>query len=189
MGTEKMPARKVWLGLVVIGIALLGGGYALGQNTPSFTDVPDGHYAEDAIAWAVANGITVGCSDTQFCPDALLTRAQAVTFLYRAVGPKTTNPPTATTTTTAPEACADVICPTDHYPYERFSNTYWVFEFVTTRSCTSLYVEVQLLDENERRIGDWGNEFISNARSGEKLVVEILSNNQWTFYEWEYNCR
>lgn len=49
-----------------------------------FTDVdPDIWYA-DAVAWAVENGITQGTGSGQFSPDAVCTRAQIVTFLYRA---------------------------------------------------------------------------------------------------------
>ena len=51
-----------------------------------FTDVPAGSYFEKAVLWAVENGITKGTSDTTFTPDASCTRAQAVTFLWRAGG-------------------------------------------------------------------------------------------------------
>ena len=51
-----------------------------------FTDVPSGAYYEDAVAWAVENGITSGTSETTFSPDASCTRAQMVTFLWRAAG-------------------------------------------------------------------------------------------------------
>ena len=50
----------------------------------NFTDVKAGSYYEQAVLWAVENGITVGTSSTTFSPDATCTRAQAVTFLYRA---------------------------------------------------------------------------------------------------------
>ena len=50
----------------------------------SFADVPADAYFANAVAWAVANGITNGTSSTTFSPDAVVTRAQAVTFLYRA---------------------------------------------------------------------------------------------------------
>ena len=49
-----------------------------------FTDVPHGTYYEDAVDWAVANGITSGTSGMEFSPDKTCTRAQAVTFLWRA---------------------------------------------------------------------------------------------------------
>lgn len=51
-----------------------------------FTDVPAGSYFEKAVLWAVENGITKGTSDTTFTPDASCTRAQIVTFLWRAGG-------------------------------------------------------------------------------------------------------
>ena len=51
-----------------------------------FVDVPAGSYYEDAVDWAVENGITKGIDDTHFSPDGICTRAQAVTFLWRAAG-------------------------------------------------------------------------------------------------------
>ena len=51
-----------------------------------FTDVPAGSYFEKAVLWAVENGVTKGTSDTTFGPDASCTRAQIVTFLWRAGG-------------------------------------------------------------------------------------------------------
>lgn len=51
-----------------------------------FTDVKTGAYYYDAVQWAVANGITSGTSAATFSPDAVCTRAQAVTFLWRASG-------------------------------------------------------------------------------------------------------
>ena len=51
-----------------------------------FTDVPVGSYYYDAVLWAVKNGIAKGTSETTFGPDASCTRAQIVTFLYRAFG-------------------------------------------------------------------------------------------------------
>lgn len=54
--------------------------------TMPFTDVPAGSYFEKAVLWAVENGITKGTSDTTFDPDASCTRAQIVTFLWRANG-------------------------------------------------------------------------------------------------------
>lgn len=54
--------------------------------TPAFTDVPANAYYADAVAWAVANGITGGTAENTFSPDAPCTRAQVVTFLWRAMG-------------------------------------------------------------------------------------------------------
>ena len=50
------------------------------------TDVVSGSYYEKAVAWAIENGITTGTTTSTFSPDATCTRAQAVTFLYRASG-------------------------------------------------------------------------------------------------------
>ena len=52
----------------------------------AFTDVPAGAYYEEAVGWAVEKGITKGTSDSTFTPDGVCTRAQAVTFLWRAAG-------------------------------------------------------------------------------------------------------
>ena len=58
-----------------------------GPKTMSgFADVPADSYYAKAVAWAVENGITGGTGDGKFSPDATCTRAQAVTFLYRASG-------------------------------------------------------------------------------------------------------
>ena len=51
-----------------------------------FTDVPVGSYYYNAVLWAIENGITEGTSDTMFSPDATCSRAQIVTFLWRAGG-------------------------------------------------------------------------------------------------------
>lgn len=48
-----------------------------------FTDVESGSYYETAVRWAVQQGITKGMDETHFAPDATVTRAQTVTFLYR----------------------------------------------------------------------------------------------------------
>ena len=50
-----------------------------------FTDIVEGEYYYDAVLWAVENGITSGFSATTFAPANNCTRAQIVTFLYRAL--------------------------------------------------------------------------------------------------------
>ena len=55
-------------------------------QTGVFVDVATGSYYEDAVDWAVENGITQGTDDTHFSPDGICTRAQAATFLWRAAG-------------------------------------------------------------------------------------------------------
>ena len=54
----------------------------------SFSDVPASAYYAKAVDWAVENGITNGLTETTFAPDAICTRGQSVTFLYRALGKK-----------------------------------------------------------------------------------------------------
>ena len=57
------------------------------KNTgTAFGDVKLGSFYEQAVAWAVENGITGGTGEGMFSPDATCTRAQSVTFLYRASG-------------------------------------------------------------------------------------------------------
>ena len=53
---------------------------------PVFTDVPSGSYYEEAVRWAAENGVTAGTDSAHFSPDGICTRAQAVTFLWRAAG-------------------------------------------------------------------------------------------------------
>lgn len=60
---------------------------ALGQltgDTASFSDVPADSYFAQAVAWAAQSGVTTGTGNGRFSPDALCTRAQIVTFLFRA---------------------------------------------------------------------------------------------------------
>ena len=63
---------------------------AAGSSEPksmsSFSDVSADSYYAKAVAWAVENGITTGTGDGKFSPDATCTRAQSVTFLFRAIG-------------------------------------------------------------------------------------------------------
>ena len=61
-----------------------------------FVDVPSGAYYEDAVIWAVDKGVTSGTDAAHFTPNGVCTRAQAVTFLWRAAGspaPKSTTMP------------------------------------------------------------------------------------------------
>ena len=72
--TFTMPASKVFVASV------------FNPVNGRFVDVPSGSYFEEAVNWAVANGITTGTSATTFDPDGICTRAQAVPFLWRAAG-------------------------------------------------------------------------------------------------------
>ena len=84
--TFKMPASRVEVKAV----------FAEGEAPAiSFTDVAEGEYYYDAVLWAVNKGVTNGLTDTTFGPNASCTRAQMVTFLWRAAG---SPEPTSTTT-------------------------------------------------------------------------------------------
>ena len=76
--TFTMPAGKVTVE------AMFEAEQSTGKNP--FIDVPAGSYYEDAVIWAVDKGITTGTSATTFNPNGICTRAQAVTFLWRAAG-------------------------------------------------------------------------------------------------------
>ena len=56
------------------------------KGAVNMTDVPADAYYAKAVAWAIENGVTSGTGAGQFSPDATCTRAQGVTFLYRAAG-------------------------------------------------------------------------------------------------------
>ena len=76
--TFTMPASKVTVE------AMFEAEQSTGKNP--FIDIPAGSYYEDAVIWAVDKGITTGTSATTFNPNGICTRAQAVTFLWRAAG-------------------------------------------------------------------------------------------------------
>ena len=56
---------------------------AVSETVNPFKDVAAGQYYYEAVLWAVQNGVTAGTSSTKFSPNAVCTRAQVVTFLYR----------------------------------------------------------------------------------------------------------
>lgn len=76
--TFTMPASKVTVEASFTKIAE--------QPSVTFIDVPASAYYYDAVAWAVENGVTSGTTATTFSPNAACTRAQTVTFLWRAAG-------------------------------------------------------------------------------------------------------
>lgn len=84
--TFTMPSSKV----------SVDASFAALQTAISFRDVKQGDYFYDAVQWAVEKGITAGTSANTFSPNASCTRAQMVTFLWRAAGSpaskSTTNP-------------------------------------------------------------------------------------------------
>lgn len=79
--TFTMPAGKVEVTPVFV-----KSGQASAVPQAGFSDVPAGAFFADAVAWAVARGVTNGTTATTFSPYASCTRAQMVTFLWRAAG-------------------------------------------------------------------------------------------------------
>ena len=80
-----MPASKVEISAVFVKIT--------DEQATPFVDVTTNAYYYDAVLWAVSNGVTNGTSATTFSPDMAVSRAQMVTFLWRAHGsPQATGP-------------------------------------------------------------------------------------------------
>ena len=57
-----------------------------GTTDMPFVDVASGAYYEDAVLWAVNNGVTAGTDETHFSPNVVCTRAQVISFLWRQAG-------------------------------------------------------------------------------------------------------
>ncbi|MCC8048288.1 MAG: S-layer homology domain-containing protein [Oscillospiraceae bacterium] len=74
-GAHYVPEFFAWVDEVA--------GTVMATTTGAFTDVAANAYYCYAVNWAVANGITTGATETTFDPDAVCTRGQVVTFLYR----------------------------------------------------------------------------------------------------------
>ena len=76
--------------LVLVTVLAVSSGTAVGQTadpkgSDTFDDVPVGHWADEEVGWAVANGITVGVGGGRFDLEGIVNRAQIFTFLYRTV--------------------------------------------------------------------------------------------------------
>ncbi len=78
-----MKARKILAALLALVLAL---GSTAAFAAGSFTDVPEDAYYAEAVEWAAAEGITTGRGNGVFDPGATVTRAEAVTFLWRMAG-------------------------------------------------------------------------------------------------------
>lgn len=79
--TEFAPDKEVTRAMLVT-VLWRAEGMPAAENT-TFTDLEDGLYYVDAVKWAVANGIVNGYSDTEFAPNAAITREQFVAIMYR----------------------------------------------------------------------------------------------------------
>lgn len=78
-------ATSVWGSIQTVPVAL-GGLSASAVSAPVFFDVAEGAYYAQPVAWAVGKGITNGTGRNVFSPDQTCTKAQIITFLWRAAG-------------------------------------------------------------------------------------------------------
>lgn len=78
------PDAACTRGQIVTFLWRAAGSPSAGSNGVPFADVSAEQYYSKAVQWAVENSITKGTSETTFSPDDTCTRAQGVTFLYRA---------------------------------------------------------------------------------------------------------
>ena len=83
--THFAPNAAITRGQAVTFLWRLAGEPETQADSP-FTDVPIQRYDADAVVWAAEQGVTKGMSATRFKPDDACTRAQIVTFLFRAEG-------------------------------------------------------------------------------------------------------
>ena len=82
-GTAFDPAGSMTRGMLVTVLYRMDGSVPVSEaERGCFTDIADAYYT-DAVAWAYSNGIVNGVSDTEFDPDRVVTRQEAVTIFYR----------------------------------------------------------------------------------------------------------
>lgn len=96
---------------LALGLSLVVPAYAAESG---FTDVAANAYYADAVSWAVEQKITSGTSATTFSPDATCTKAQILTFIWRANG--------------SPEPDLEKISTADHNPYPDLNGTEYYFK-------------------------------------------------------------
>jgi hypothetical protein len=87
---EFSPNRAMTRGMLATVFYRLAGEPSVGAN--SFTDVDEGKYYTNAVAWAAKSGIVAGVGDNRFDQDREVTREQLVTMLYRYVGSPAVSP-------------------------------------------------------------------------------------------------
>ena len=83
---KKNKTLRLFMALILTISTVTAGIMPMSVAAASFTDVLSDAYYAEAVAWAVDKGITKGTKDTTFSPDDGCTRAQVVTFLWRAAG-------------------------------------------------------------------------------------------------------
>ena len=135
---------------LVIAILLITGTALAQSTTPKgsdiFDDVPADHWANEAIGWAVQNGITSGVAPTKFDPNGTVTRAQIVTFLHRALVREALPSPFGSTSI-SPDIGTAVITAC----YATGASDYYIiveWEFTAAQQLRSPFFYVDLLDEN-----------------------------------------
>ena len=102
-----------------------------------FTDVSEDAYCYNAVLWAVENGITKGISETEFAPDMACTRAQIVTFLWRAEGaPKAESADLFSDTPFGAYYCDAVLWAVENGITNGVSDT----EFAPDQTCTRAHI-------------------------------------------------
>ncbi len=84
----KKCGRLISILLVIVMLAGIAPAYAADSSSTvtEFSDVPSTAYYAEAVKWAVENGITSGTGENKFSPANTVTRAEAVTFLWRVAG-------------------------------------------------------------------------------------------------------
>ena len=102
-----------------------------------FTDVSEDAYCYNAVLWAVGNGITNGVSETEFAPAQACTRAQIVTFLWRAEGaPKAESADLFSDTPSGAYYCDAVLWAVENSITNGVSDT----EFAPDQTCTRAHI-------------------------------------------------
>ena len=83
--TTFLPSRSVKRGefVTMLGRMLMPKDYAPSEDSPGFTDVPDGKYYTVYVRWAAENGIVNGITAETFCPENYIRRQDMAAILYR----------------------------------------------------------------------------------------------------------
>ena len=88
-GVGRGTRVAVIVGVVVVVLFVTGAAVGEGVDSPRgsdvFGDVPVGHWADEAIGWAVENGVTTGVGEGRFGPEGVVSRGQILTLLFRTV--------------------------------------------------------------------------------------------------------
>lgn len=105
-----MKRMKCILSLVLVLVILGSVAVPVSASGLPFADVPETHWAYDAIKYLYEHGITAGISETMFGPNLVLNRAQVVTFLYSLAGNPITFYDPGFTDVDPDDYCYDAVC-------------------------------------------------------------------------------